>query len=112
MLSINTKKSAHEETSVTPHSFDLVTWISARRLQWLVQILRMTPQIMLKQTVFEMFKAPQRGDLLVDSPTSKPHENINTFMHRSLLIQHPVHVLENKNVPSEKAENLIHEHNN
>ena len=68
MVSIITGRTAHEEAA-EGKTFDIVRWIRARRLQWLGHILRMGTERMLKQAVFEMFKAPKEGDLLMDAPT-------------------------------------------
>ena len=45
-----------------------MTWVRARRLQWLDHILRMSPERKLKQAAFEMFKQRAEGDLLMDAP--------------------------------------------
>ena len=49
-------------------TFDLVTWIRDRRLQWVGHILRLGKEHKLKQAVFEIYKAPSEGDLLMDVP--------------------------------------------
>ena len=67
MVSIITGRSAHEEAA-EGKTFDLIRWIRARRLQWLGHILRMGPERQLKQAVYEMFRAPKEGDLLMDVP--------------------------------------------
>ena len=69
MLSIITGKTPHQEASAKWRTFDLVAWIRARRLQWLGHILRMGPERKLKQAVFELFKSPTEGNLLMDAPT-------------------------------------------
>ena len=71
MVSIITGNSPHDETSPTTKTFDLVSWVRARRLQWLGHILRLDSDRMIKQAVFEMFKAPTDGDLLMDAPRTK-----------------------------------------
>ena len=68
MLSIITGKTPHQEASAKWRTFDLVAWIRARRLQWVGHILRMGPERMVKQAVFELFKAPTEGNLLMDVP--------------------------------------------
>ena len=68
MLSIITGKTPHQEASAKWRTFDLVAWIRARRLQWVGHILRMGPERMVKQAVFELFKAPTKGNLLMDVP--------------------------------------------
>ena len=40
-------------------------------LQWLGHILRMGPEMKLKQAVFEIFKSSRPGDLLMDAPKTK-----------------------------------------
>ena len=71
MLSIITGKTPHQEVSIKWRTFDLVRWIRARRLKWLGQILRLGPERLIKQAVYEMFMAPQAGDLLMDAPDTK-----------------------------------------
>ena len=44
-------------------------WIRARLLQWLGHILRLGDERQIKQTIFEMYKHPNQGDLLMDAPT-------------------------------------------
>ena len=69
MLSIITGKTPKQEASKKWRTFDLVAWIRARRLQWAGYILRLTDtKRKVKQAVFEMFKNPQEGDLLMDAP--------------------------------------------
>ena len=68
MLSVISGKSPHEEASATTRTFDLLRWIRARRLQWLGHILRMEKERKLKQAVFELFRSPSQGDLLMDAP--------------------------------------------
>ena len=68
ILSIITGRTPHEEATRGQQTFDLVKWVRARRLQWLGHILRMGPERLLKRAVFEMFKTPQDGDLLMDAP--------------------------------------------
>ena len=67
MVSVITGKTIREEAT-DGKTFDLVAWIRARKLQWVGHILRMGPDRMIKQAVFEMFKAPQTGDMLMDTP--------------------------------------------
>ena len=43
-------------------TFDLVKWITSRRLQWLGHIWRMGTDRKTKQTVFEMFRVTRPGD--------------------------------------------------
>ena len=80
MLSVITGKTQHQEASTAQCTFDLVKWIRARRLQWLGHILRMGPDRKAKQAVFEMFKSPSKGDLLMDAPTA---ESWRTLMKRA-----------------------------
>ena len=71
MVSIITGKSPHEEASKDTRTFDLLRWIRARRLQWLGHILRMDSERKLKQAVYELYRLPRRGDLLMDAPKTK-----------------------------------------
>ena len=69
MMSIITGQTAHQESTTETRTFDLVMWIRARRLQWLVHILRtMGTERSLKRAVFVMLKHPREGDLLMDAP--------------------------------------------
>ena len=70
MVSIITGKTPHQESSKKWMTFDLVRWVRARRLQWLVHILRMGSERKLKQAVFEMYIRRQEGDLLMDAPVT------------------------------------------
>ena len=54
-------------------------WIRSRRLQWTGHILRMGPERKVKQAVFEMFKAPTEGDLLMDVPAVSSWRQLNTI---------------------------------
>ena len=79
MVSIITGKTAHEEASPATRTFDLVMWIRARRLAWAGHILRMGPERKLKQALFEMFKAPQEGDMLMDAPERESWRSLTTY---------------------------------
>ena len=59
-------KTPHQETSSKWCTFDIVVWIRARRLQWVGHILRMGKERKIKYTVFELFKKPFEGNLLMD----------------------------------------------
>ena len=79
MLSIITDKTPHQEASAKWRTFDLVAWIRARRLQWLGHILRMGPERKIKQAVFELFKAPTEGNLLMDAPVVGSWKELCTY---------------------------------
>ena len=79
MLSVITGRSPHDEASPGTRTFDLPRWIRARRLQWLGHILRMEDDRKLKQAVFEIFKAPSQGDLLMDAPTVKSWRELKQY---------------------------------
>ena len=68
MLHIITGRTAHEEVTTSKCTFDLVRWIRSRRLQWVGHILRMKPDRKIKQAVYDMFRDPTSGDLLMDAP--------------------------------------------
>ena len=70
MVSVITGRTIHAEAS-SEKTFDILLWIRARRLQWLGHILRLGTERLIKQAVFEMYKRPLAGDLLMDAPTSK-----------------------------------------
>ena len=71
MVSAITGRTVQQEASAKWRTFDLVKWIRARRLQWLGHILRLGPERLIKQAVFEMYKNRQDGDLMMDSPVTK-----------------------------------------
>ena len=79
MLSVITGRSPHDEASPDTRTFDLLRWIRARRLQWLGHILRMEDDRKLKQAVYEIFKAPSHGDLLMDAPTVKSWRELRQY---------------------------------
>ena len=79
MLSVITGQSPHAEASADTRTFDLLRWIRARRLQWLGNILRMGQDRKLKQAVFEIFKAPSEGDLLMDAPKMSSWRELTQF---------------------------------
>ncbi len=79
MLSVISDKTQHEEASVETRTFDLIMWVRARRLQWLGHILRMGTERKLKQAVFELFKAPSPGDLLMDAPTRQSWYELQAY---------------------------------
>ena len=68
MLCIITGKTPREEATQNTTSFNLVMWIRSRRLQWTGHIMRMGPERKVKQAVYEIFRAPSEGDLLMDVP--------------------------------------------
>ena len=78
MVAVITGRSAHEEAA-DGKTFDMVMWIRARRLQWLGHILRMGTDRQLKHAVFEMFKDPREGDLLMDAPERKSWRCLCTY---------------------------------
>ena len=79
MLSVITGQSPHTEASADTRTFDLLRWIRARRLQWLGHILRMEKKRMLKQAVYEIFRAPSQGDLLMDAPSASSWRELTQF---------------------------------
>ena len=79
MLSVITGRSPHDEASPDTRTFDLLRWIRARRLQWLGHILRMEDDRKLNQAVYEIFKVPSHGDLLMDVPTVKSWRELRQY---------------------------------
>ena len=79
MMSAITGRSVHQEASAKWRKFDLVKWIRARRLQWLGHILRLGPERKIKQAVFEMYKDPQDGDLLMDAPKTNSWRELGKY---------------------------------
>ena len=69
MVSVITGRTVREEATENK-TFDLEKWIRARKLQWLGHIMRMGSERMLKQAIFEMYKASQEGDMLMDAPAT------------------------------------------
>ena len=78
MISIITGRTVREESTVGK-SFDLVKWIRARKLQWLGHILRMDKERKVKQAIFEMYRAPQSGDMLMDAPATSSWRELCTY---------------------------------
>ena len=78
MVSVITGRTIHAEAA-REKTFDIVLWIRARRLQWLGHILRLGPERMIKQAVYEMYKQPLEGDLLMDAPKSKSWRELCTY---------------------------------
>ena len=78
MVSVITGRTAREEAT-EGKTFDLVKWIRARKLQWLVHIMRMGTDRMLNHTIFEMYKAPQEGDMLMDAPATYSWRELGNY---------------------------------
>ena len=68
MLHRITGKSIKEEASQATRTFDLVSWIRARRAQWLGHILRMDESRMVHKAVKLIHASRTPGDLLMDAP--------------------------------------------
>ena len=68
MLCIITGKTPREEATAKTCSFNLLNWIRSRRLQWVGHVIRMGTDRKVKQAVYEMFKTPTEGDILMDAP--------------------------------------------
>ena len=66
MVSRITGKTIHEEVSRITHTFDVVGWIRARRLQWLVHILRMEEKRLVYKALKHIHENKSEGDLLMD----------------------------------------------
>ena len=78
MVSVITGRTVREEAT-NGKTFDLVKWIRARKLQWLGHILRLGPERMIKQAIYEMYKAPQPGDMLMDAPATSSWRELCTY---------------------------------
>ena len=78
MVSTISGRTAHEEAS-TGKTFDVVKWIRSRRLQWIGHILRLDNERQIKQAVFEMYKNPTKGDLLMDAPTTSSWRELRKY---------------------------------
>ena len=78
MVSTITGRTIREETTAGK-TFDVVMWIRARRLQWLGHILRLGKERQIKHAVFEMYKNPTKGDLLMDAPTTRSWRELCTY---------------------------------
>ena len=79
MVSIITGKSPREEATTATRTFDLVSWIRARRLQWLGHILRLGPDRFIKCAVFVTYKGRTEGDLLMDAPKTASFRELCEF---------------------------------
>ena len=71
-----TKKTVREEASSRTRSFDMVSWVRARRLTWLRQILRMDSSRDIHKLVKYMFDERFEGDLLADAPDTDTFEEL------------------------------------
>ena len=76
MLSHITGRSPQDEASKHSTTFNIISWIRARRLRWVGHILRLHDekkphegQRLLFQTAKHIFEHPQDGDLMMDAPT-------------------------------------------
>ena len=67
------------EEATEGKTFDLLLWIRARKLQWLGHIMRMGTERKLKHAIFEMYKAPQQGDMLMDAPATDSWRELWTY---------------------------------
>ena len=79
MMAGITGNTPQQEASKKSRTFDVVMWIRARRLQWLGHILRMGPERLLKQAVFEMFRNRKEGDMLMDAPAHQSWRELCTY---------------------------------
>ena len=68
MLSVITGKTPREEAVATTCSFNLVRAARARRLQWLVHILRIGEERLLQRAVRYLYDCRSEGDILMDAP--------------------------------------------
>ena len=68
MVARITHKTVKEEASRRTRTFDVVTQIRARRLQWLGHILRMGSERLVHQAVRHIAENRSEGDLLMDAP--------------------------------------------
>ena len=66
MLSQITGCTKREEATYDETTFDIISWIRARRLKWVGHILRLKDERLLKQTLRVIFDNRQDGDLLMD----------------------------------------------
>ena len=70
MVSKITVKTIREEVT-KGKTLDLLLWIRVRKLQWFGHIVRMDRKRKVKQAIFEMFKTPKHGGMLMDAPATK-----------------------------------------
>ena len=68
MLSHITGKTKREEATPNSTSFDILSWIRARRLRWVGHILRLRDKDnrMVKETLKVIYDNRQTGDILMD----------------------------------------------
>ena len=78
MVSKITVRPTREEAT-EDKTFDLLLWIRVRKLQWLGHIMRMGTERKIKQTIFEMYKSPQQGDMLMDTPATDSWRELWTY---------------------------------
>ena len=68
MVSRISNKTIHEEASRETRTFDVVSWIRARRLQWVGHILRMDEKRLVYKALKHIHENKSEGDLLMDLP--------------------------------------------
>ena len=69
MMARLTGRTVHEEASSTTRTFDVLSRIRDRRLQWVGHILRMSPTRMVRKALQHTCANRAAGDLLMDVPT-------------------------------------------
>ena len=81
MLSHITNRSHHDEANKTTTTFNIISWIRARRLRWVGHILRLydetkqhSEQQLLFQAALHIFENPRDGDLMMDVPADQWQE--------------------------------------
>ena len=66
MLSHVTGKTKHEEAAAATTTFNIISWIRARRLKWVGHILRLDDKRLIKKTLRVIFDNRQEVDILMD----------------------------------------------
>ena len=79
MVSVITGRTVRAE-AISGKTFDLVKWIRVRKLQCFGNILRMDPERMLRQAIYEMYKVPQTGDMLMDAPETETWKELRAYV--------------------------------
>ena len=112
LISHVTDKSVKEEASRKTRTFDIVSWIRARRLQWVGHILRMDQKRMVHKAVEHIHANRKEGDLLMDAPTGYSWKelkelaaNRDNWRHRVRRLRQPsrVEVTMNALLPGARA---------
>ena len=110
VISRITGQSIREEATIGTRTFNLVKWIRARRLKWVVHILRIEDSRMLKQALQVIYDNRQEGDILMDVPKQKTWYELEELVKDILVWRGLVRTIRETNIDKWKRMSrlLIH----